>query len=48
MKRSKGYIINNIKAEIARQLWPDDGYYRVSNTQDDELKKALETLRKLK
>ena len=48
MKRSKGYIINNIKAEIARQLWPDDGYYRVSNTQDYELKKALETLRKLK
>jgi len=47
-KRSKGYIINNIKSEIARQLWPDEGYYRVVNTKDIELKRAMEQLRKMK
>jgi carboxyl-terminal processing protease len=48
LKRSKSYIINNIKSEIARQLWPDEGYYRVVNTKDIELKRAMEQLRKMK
>jgi carboxyl-terminal processing protease len=47
-KRSKGYIINNLKAEIARQLWSEEGYYRVANTKDTELKRAMEQLRKMK
>jgi carboxyl-terminal processing protease len=47
-KRSKGYIINNLKAEIARQLYSEEGYYRVANTKDIELKRAMEQLRKMK
>ncbi len=47
-KRSKGFIVNNLKAEIARQLWAEEGYYRVTNTKDNELRRAMEQLRKMK
>ena len=47
-KRSKGFIMNNLKAEIARQLYSEEGYYRVANTKDIELKRAMEQLRKMK
>ena len=47
-KRSKGFIMNNLKAEIARQLYSEEGYYRVANTKDIELKRAIEQLRKMK
>lgn len=32
------------KAFIARQLWGDEGYYTVMNSEDKAIKKALETL----
>ena len=48
LKRSKRYIINNLKAEIARQLWSEEGYYRVINKQDNEISSALRQLIKMK
>ena len=48
LKRSKRYIINNLKAEIARQLWSEEGYYRVVNKQDNEISSALRQLIKMK
>lgn len=41
---SKALIVKTIKAEIARQLWLEDGYYRVVNKSDNEVQKALNNL----
>jgi carboxyl-terminal processing protease len=48
LKRSKAFIVNNLKAEIARQLYAEEGYYRVTNALDNELKAASEQLNKMK
>ena len=43
---SKNNIAKYLKAEIARQLWVEEGFYRVINQQDNEInaaKKALKT-----
>ena len=47
-QRSKRFISNNLKAEIARQIWAEDGYFRIINTIDKEMLKAEEQLRKMK
>ena len=46
--RSKRVISTNLKAEIARQLYGEDGYYRVINTIDREVIKAHEEVRKIR
>jgi hypothetical protein len=46
--RSKRVISTNLKAEIARQLYGEDGYYRVINTIDREVIKAHEEVQKIR
>jgi carboxyl-terminal processing protease len=41
---SKALITKSIKAEIARQLWLEDGYYRIINKSDNEVQKALSNI----
>lgn len=43
---SKEIIRQNIKAEIARQLWTEQGYYTIISKYDSEVKKAVEQLKK--
>lgn len=40
----KNRLINRIRASIARQVWRNEGYFQVSNTQDAGLQKALQIL----
>jgi carboxyl-terminal processing protease len=41
LKHSKDMIRRQIKAEIARQIWLEDGFYRVVNQKDKEVQRAL-------
>lgn len=45
-KTSKEIIRYNLKAEIARQLWTEQGYYTVISAYDTEIRKALQYLKK--
>ena len=46
MERSKRYLITRTKAQLARHLFGDEGYWRVFNsTFDPEFEKALEVIR---
>ena len=40
---SKKRIIRRLKAEIARQFWSDDGFYKVYNQTDPEMNAALQS-----
>ena len=42
---SKGLIARTLKAEIARQMWLEDGYYQVSNKFDREVQTAIKQLK---
>ena len=42
---SRDLIKNDIKGEIARQLWAEDGYFQVVNSGDPIIKVALKELR---
>ncbi|MBX7094060.1 MAG: S41 family peptidase [Flavobacteriales bacterium] len=42
---SKGLIIQQLKAEIARLIWNADGYYSVIMQRDADVRKALEVLK---
>lgn len=44
--REKSYLSNLLKASIAKQLWRSEGYYEVTNGEDNAIKFALELLRK--
>lgn len=44
MKRSEVYIREHIKALIARQMWRDEGYFTVLNSNDKVIRKALEVI----
>lgn len=44
-RHSKELIKRYLKAEIARQIWLEEGYFRVLNTSDRDVKKAIEVLR---
>ena len=41
LSKSKKFIQITLKAEIARQIWTEEGYYRVLNPFDKELMKAV-------
>lgn len=41
LKRSEVFIKNQIKALIARSAWKNEGFYSVSNEQDEIIKNAL-------
>ena len=43
---SRGVIKNRIKAEIARHVWQEDGYYSVYLSDDLDVQKALSEFRK--
>ena len=45
-EKERSYINRLLKASIARQLWRTEGYYEVSNTDDNAVNEALELLRK--
>lgn len=40
-----GFLSNEIKAQVARYLYRDNGYYAVKAQRDDVLKKAMEALK---
>ncbi|MDX2359372.1 MAG: S41 family peptidase [Crocinitomicaceae bacterium] len=42
---SKALIKRILKAEIARQLWVEDGYYQVFNGEDEDVQEAIRQLR---
>jgi len=42
---SKKRISNLLKAEIARQLWVEQGFYKITNTSDQDVLRAIEFLR---
>ncbi len=44
-QHSKQNIAKYLKAEIARQLWVEEGFYRVLNQEDSEIKAALQALK---
>ncbi len=39
--RSKQFLYNRIKAQIARLIWYDNGYYQVANQQDKVIQEAI-------
>jgi carboxyl-terminal processing protease len=41
---SKSLLIKTIKAEIARQIWIEEGFYRVINSDDKEMNEALKEI----
>ena len=41
LKTSKNLIKRTLKAEIARQIWLENGYFKITNTTDNEVQKAL-------
>ena len=48
LSKSKKFIQITLKAEIARQIWTEEGYYRVINELDKEMQTAIRTLEKMK
>jgi carboxyl-terminal processing protease len=44
-KVSRSLLSVILKAEIARQIWTEEGFYRVYNSYDEEFKKALKKLK---
>jgi carboxyl-terminal processing protease len=45
VQHSKDWILIRIKALIARQMWNDEGFFRVVNDEDPMMQKALEVLK---
>jgi carboxyl-terminal processing protease len=41
LTQSKRLIALSLKAEIARQIWTEEGFYRIINREDKEVKEAL-------
>ncbi len=46
INKSKSLIVNTLKAEVARQLWIERGYYFVQNSNDADVKKAIQELKR--
>ena len=44
--KEKTQIINRIKSSFARQVWRNEGFYEISNTQDKAVLKSIELLSK--
>ncbi len=45
-EKEKLYLNKSLKTSIARQLWRNEGYFEVSNKEDNAVKKAIELLNK--
>jgi carboxyl-terminal processing protease len=45
LAKSKSVLITDIKAEIARQIWLEDGSLYIRNQRDNEVLKAIEVLK---
>ena len=45
LRRSKRLISKFLKAEIARQIWLEEGFFQVLNTSDVDVQRALKELR---
>ena len=45
MKQSEAILKNQLKALIARNIWNNDGFYPVFQSQDNVLKKAIELMK---
>ncbi len=45
-EKEKSYLNKVLKTSVARQLWRNEGYFEVSNLDDNAVQKALELLRK--
>ena len=45
LEKSKTLLITDIKAEIARQIWLEDGSLYIRNQRDNEVLKAIEVLK---
>jgi carboxyl-terminal processing protease len=45
IKQSEKIIRRTLKAEIARQLWEEQGYYSVMNDFDKEVEKCMEVMK---
>ena len=45
-EKERTYLYKTLKTSIARQLWRNEGYFEVSNQNDNTVKKALELLNK--
>ena len=43
--KEKMYLSRSLKTSIARQLWRNEGYFEVSNVDDNVVKKALEIIK---
>ncbi len=43
--KEKMYLYRSLKTSIARQLWRNEGYFEVSNVEDNAVKKALELMK---
>jgi carboxyl-terminal processing protease len=43
---SRAFILNQIKASLAKLAWQNEGYYPVINQEDKEIKVALKNLNK--
>ena len=46
LKRSEPFIKNQIKALIARSMWKNEGFYSVSNENDELLQNSLKLFAK--
>lgn len=45
IKQSASVLKNQLKALIARNIWNNDGFYPVIQSQDNILKKAIELMK---
>jgi carboxyl-terminal processing protease len=43
-KKSKQLISKLLKAEIGRQIWTEEGFYRVINPEDNEFREAIKSM----
>jgi carboxyl-terminal processing protease len=46
LARSEGFIKQQLKALIARQIWRDGGYFKVNSMKDKTIQKAILELSK--
>ena len=40
----KNYLFRALKTSVARQIWRNEGYFEVTNTDDKTVMKAMEIL----
>ena len=44
LKRSENRILRRLKSEISRQFWSEDGFYKIYNRQDEDIKAGIQSL----